>query len=771
MKHFKYLFLFIGLALFASCSESDVEGGVIADKNQAKFSGVVKELQTRVTGTSWDENDEVGIYALIGGQEVVYDNMANVQYKTTSGDGVFAPVSSAIRFPDDGSNLDFVAYYPYNSNLTDFEYTVERGTDLLHSVNAKGQNKETPEVSLEFKHALSKLVLNVGLGNNLTSLEGLAVTINNVSTTGKVNLANGDVTADAAESFTPTVVFAEDNKKATITELVMPTQDLKNAEIVFTLGDNTYKWSPDVETVLASNMQYGYKLNLNVEAGELVALIVGSATIGEWETGHEDAGFTDLDPEVDEDANKITIAELRAAYVEGETYVENHFIEGEVILNAEYGNVNALAVYVADETAGVSFFFNSGDDVVTDAPLGAKVKINLQGATWDEFNGLIQLKSLSTSTVVEILETTATTPLEPRVVTIQELLDGKYQSELVQVNAVQFKDVPTTFGANPNLIDSNNKEINVRSAGNATFKDESVPEGNGPFIGVVGMYNSAQLHVRETADLAGMTGPRIEPSFITVDPVTLTFEKAGGTETVSVTANVAWTASSDADWLTIDPASGTNDGTITVTSTENGVDARNATITVTDGAITKTVAVSQKGEEVVGDFAETLFFSEYIEGGGYNKFLEIYNGTGVTVDLSNYKVETYMNGDATTDKVLELSGKLEHGEVFVIYNSQATIDLKTTNAVVDNNIANFNGDDAVALMTISGEYLDIIGHIGERENWTVDDNSTKDNTLVRKPHIKKGVTVSSAGFPELGTEWIGYPKDTGDYIGSHTTDY
>ena len=332
MKHLKYLFLFIGLALFASCSESDVEGGVIADKNQAKFSGVVKELHTRVTGTSWDENDEIGIYALIGEQEVVYDNMSNVQYKTSKGDGVFAPTGPTIRFPDDGSNLDFVAYYPYDSKVTDLEYTVERGTDLLYSNNATGQNKETPDVSLEFKHALSKLVLNVGLGNNLTSLEGLAVTINNVSTTGKVNLANGDVTVDEAESITPTVTLTEDNKKATITEIVMPTQDLQNAEIVFTLGDNTYKWSPKAETELASNTQYSYKLNLNVEAGELVVVEIGKATIGDWEVGHEDEGFTDLDPEVEEDANKISIAELRDAFVKGETYAEDHFIEGEVFI-------------------------------------------------------------------------------------------------------------------------------------------------------------------------------------------------------------------------------------------------------------------------------------------------------------------------------------------------------------------------------------------------------------------------------------------------------
>ena len=34
--------------------------------------------------------------------------------------------------------------------------------------------------------------------------------------------------------------------------------------------------------------------------------------------------------------------------------------------------------------------------------------------------------------------------------------------------------------------------------------------------------------------------------------------------------------------------------------------------------------------------ATDLFFSQYGEGSGNNKFLEIYNGTGQDVDLSNY---------------------------------------------------------------------------------------------------------------------------------------
>ena len=37
-------------------------------------------------------------------------------------------------------------------------------------------------------------------------------------------------------------------------------------------------------------------------------------------------------------------------------------------------------------------------------------------------------------------------------------------------------------------------------------------------------------------------------------------------------------------------------------------------------------------------FSQSLFISEYSEGSGYNKYIEIYNPTSSSVDLSSYQV-------------------------------------------------------------------------------------------------------------------------------------
>lgn len=83
---------------------------------------------------------------------------------------------------------------------------------------------------------------------------------------------------------------------------------------------------------------------------------------------------------------------------------------------------------------------------------------------------------------------------------------------------------------------------------------------------------------------------------LSVSPITLNITSTeGSTTTFAVTSNTGWTISSDQTWLTINPASGTGNGTITLTSGANQVTLeRMATITVSAiGEASKTVVVTQ----------------------------------------------------------------------------------------------------------------------------------------------------------------------------------
>lgn len=163
---------------------------------------------------------------------------------------------------------------------------------------------------------------------------------------------------------------------------------------------------------------------------------------------------------------------------------------------------------------------------------------------------------------------------------------------------------------------------------------------------------------------------------------------------------------------------------------------------------------SVRAESVV---ATDLFISEYIEGGSYNKAIEIYNGTGQTVDLSQYKVELYSNGSATASQSLSLTGTLENGEVYILAHSSASSDILTKADIKNGSLINFSGDDAFALKK-ADQLIDVIGTIGVQQDFA------KDTTLVRNPTINSGSTTYTT------VQWTTYARDTFTYLGSHTMD-
>ena len=168
-----------------------------------------------------------------------------------------------------------------------------------------------------------------------------------------------------------------------------------------------------------------------------------------------------------------------------------------------------------------------------------------------------------------------------------------------------------------------------------------------------------------------------------------------------------------------------------------------------------------------------LIISEYVEGSSNNKYIEIYNGTGATVDLTNYKLRLYANGGTTTTSDVTLSGTLTNGSVIVYKNSQAI--LSVPNAIT-NAALNYNGDDAIVLYKIStNSNVDIFGVIGNDPGsaWTATGFSTVDKTLRRKSSICLGITVNPTGtgataFTTLSTEWDIFNTDDVSGLGSHT---
>lgn len=212
-----------------------------------------------------------------------------------------------------------------------------------------------------------------------------------------------------------------------------------------------------------------------------------------------------------------------------------------------------------------------------------------------------------------------------------------------------------------------------------------------------------------------------------------------------------------------------------------------------------------------------LFISEYVEGSHNNKALEIYNPTDNSIDLSDYRIIRWSNGNATYNDLykIDLTGyTIAAKDVFVLALDKqdctqtgqdtclfeeliAKADAFYSPVYEENRTLYHNGNDAISLNKISdntqfpfGAFVDIFGLIGENPGpspsssggvWT--DTSpyvqtaggtwwTRNKTLIRRCTITEGMK-QNPGIPYTGAwnpseEWDTLSINTFSELGTHT---
>jgi hypothetical protein len=179
-------------------------------------------------------------------------------------------------------------------------------------------------------------------------------------------------------------------------------------------------------------------------------------------------------------------------------------------------------------------------------------------------------------------------------------------------------------------------------------------------------------------------------------------------------------------------------------------------------------ALAALGSPVYAGPITELFFSEYIEGSSNNKALEIYNGTGIPIDLGTgaYSVQMFFNGSASAGLTINLTGTVANSDVFVLAQSSANATI-LAQADQTNGAGWFNGDDAVVLRK-GTTVIDVIGQVGfdPGTEWGTGLIGTADGTLRRKSSILAGDTNFADAF-DPAVEWDGFATDTFGGLGAH----
>ena len=205
-----------------------------------------------------------------------------------------------------------------------------------------------------------------------------------------------------------------------------------------------------------------------------------------------------------------TISDLRAMYTGVDSvFVNDLTIRAVVVTDETTGNFYK-ETYIKDNTGGIKLRFTSSSSL----SIGDSIRVQLNGGTLTEYNGMLSVDNLDPDESNVILENNVT--VNPLVTTLDQVT-AAMQGQFIQIDNVEFpsNEVGTTwadpinqFSINHNLTDCSSNVVLVRTSGYSNFAGEVIPSGNGSLIGVVGVFGSdVQLFIRNPNELT-MNGVR-----------------------------------------------------------------------------------------------------------------------------------------------------------------------------------------------------------------------------------------------------------------------
>jgi plastocyanin len=177
-------------------------------------------------------------------------------------------------------------------------------------------------------------------------------------------------------------------------------------------------------------------------------------------------------------------------------------------------------------------------------------------------------------------------------------------------------------------------------------------------------------------------------------------------------------------------------------------------------------------------FSIDLFFSEYAEGSSNNKYLEIYNPTDATIELSGYAFPSVSNAPDEPGmheywNTFDEGAIIAAGDVYVICHGSSDDFIQAECDQFHTYLS--NGDDGYCLALGTEDQYQCVDWVGDFNGdpgsaWDVCGiGDTKDNTLVRKSSVVSGNDWTTSSNADT-CEWDVYDNNTWDFLGYHNYD-
>lgn len=286
---------------FWACDDKNTEDGQRGNV-PAVLAGKAYTFDPADAGEPWKSGKTVGIYMLKENTAEYISPYQNVKYQTTVEPiGYFTPAAKedVLYYPQDGSKVDVIAYYPWKENLTNDCYPINVSNQasasnytFLYAANSRGLSKDNNKTILQLRPVLSQLVFKLQAGDGVTDayLAEASVIISGMKTKADFNLLSGQFNTALEMKNITCAALAEGNGGSA---QVLPAISTEGYSVTIELPkmNRTYEWivSENIQS-LEQGIRYLNTVKISLEK---IEVITKASPIEEWQDGSQNTGSGD----------------------------------------------------------------------------------------------------------------------------------------------------------------------------------------------------------------------------------------------------------------------------------------------------------------------------------------------------------------------------------------------------------------------------------------------------------------------------------------------
>ncbi|MCG8802708.1 DUF5689 domain-containing protein [Tenacibaculum finnmarkense] len=189
------------------------------------------------------------------------------------------------------------------------------------------------------------------------------------------------------------------------------------------------------------------------------------------------------------------VATIKAFFKEEETVISDNLkLKISITSDATKGTISAKNAFAQDASAGISLNFTA----IHNLNIGDQVEIAVGGLKLTNPNGVLTL-NVENSNIISSQPGVLPTP---EIITFEEALSGVYQSKLVKIEGVQFKDITKNYQGENILTTNCENELALLSVEKeAVFANNLVSTKKGAITGIITQNNGVKLYIRDELDV------------------------------------------------------------------------------------------------------------------------------------------------------------------------------------------------------------------------------------------------------------------------------